>query len=167
MKLSFIEPRAELKPFIQCFVVFESPIGMPASGTHLVAPDGCPRLIITIENSITSICKERSEEIDEGSMYFVGNRDSSILLQTKKKRTSFIAIEFFPNGAYPFTLSSARRIEQHDNNQRRSGYKYVKIMVNGREGRPKLLPGCQRDTSQMGPGYHADPGWPRPEASTR
>jgi len=53
MKLSFIEPRAELKPFIQCFVVFESPIGMPASGTHLVAPDGCPRLIITIENSIT------------------------------------------------------------------------------------------------------------------
>ena len=73
MKLSFIQPRAELKLFIQCFVVFESPIGMPASGTHLVAPDGCPRLIITIENSITSICKERCEENDEGGMYRLQN----------------------------------------------------------------------------------------------
>src|SRR5262245_16235250 len=66
MKLSFIEPRAELKPFIQYFVVFESPIGMPASGTHLVAPDSCPRLIITIENSITSICgREISASVTE------------------------------------------------------------------------------------------------------
>jgi len=106
MKLSFIEPRAELKPFIQCFAVFQSPIGMPASGTHLVAPDGCPRLIITIENSITSICKERCEENAEGGMYFVGNRDTSILLQTKKRRTSFIAIEFSHMG-----LSCFRRTD--------------------------------------------------------
>jgi len=110
MKLSFIEPRAELKAFIPCFVVFESPIGMPASGTHLVAPDGCPRLIITIENSITSICKERCEENAEGGMYFVGNRDTSILLQTKKKRTSFIAIESPESEKSPFFTVSPRVI---------------------------------------------------------
>ena len=101
MNLSFVKIRAELKPYIQSFWVFESPIGMPASETNMAAPNGCPKLIIPIENSITSNADGRVQESREQGLYFVGNRDSSTVLKTSPRNTCFIGIEFFPHGAYP------------------------------------------------------------------
>jgi AraC-like DNA-binding protein len=101
MKLSFVEIRAELKPYIQSFWVFESPIGMPASDTNMAAPNGCPKLVIPVENSITSTADGRVQESRENGLYFVGNRDSSTLLKTSPRKTCFIGVEFFPHGAYP------------------------------------------------------------------
>jgi AraC-like DNA-binding protein len=101
MNLSFVEIRAELKPYIQSFWVFESPVGMPASETNMAAPNGCPKLIIPIENSITSTADGRVQESHAQGLYFVGNRDSSTLLKTSLRNTCFIGIEFFPHGAYP------------------------------------------------------------------
>jgi len=103
MKLTFVDTCAELKPYIQSLWVFESPFGMPPSQTNLAAPNGCPKLIIPVENAITSIAVGRGAIGDnhEGGLYFVGNRDSSTLLQTTRRRTCFIGIEFFPHGAFP------------------------------------------------------------------
>jgi hypothetical protein len=55
MKLSFVEPHHELKPYIQSFWVFESPDEMPPAENSLAAPNGCPKLIISSKNAITSI----------------------------------------------------------------------------------------------------------------
>jgi AraC-like DNA-binding protein len=101
MKLTFIERKEELKPYIQSLWVFESPLGMPPSESNLAAPNGCPKLIVPYENSITSIADGRTQESDEQGVYFVGNRDSSTLLSTSARRTGFIGIEFHPHGAYP------------------------------------------------------------------
>jgi len=101
MKLSFVEPRAELRPYVQSFWVFESPIGMPPTENSLAAPNGSPKLIIPYENSITSIANGRVQESQEHGLYFVGNQDSATLLHTSPRNTGFIGIEFYPHGAYP------------------------------------------------------------------
>jgi AraC-like DNA-binding protein len=101
MKLSFIQPRPELRAYIHSFWIFESPVGMPASESSLAAPNGCPKLIIPYENSIASIADGREQESVEGGLYFVGNRSTSTLLRTSPRQTSFIAIEFSARGAYP------------------------------------------------------------------
>jgi hypothetical protein len=101
MRLSFVEPRAELKPYVQSFWVFESPIGMPPTEHSLAAPNGCPKLIVPYENSITSIAGGDVQESHEHGLYFVGNQDRSTLLHTSPRKTGFIGIEFYPHGAYP------------------------------------------------------------------
>src|SRR6185436_17446405 len=101
MQLSFIQPRPELRSHIHAFWVFESPVGMPASESSLAAPNGCPKLVIPYQNSITSIANGRLQESLENGLYFVGNRDSSTLLRTSSRKTGFIGIEFSPCGAYP------------------------------------------------------------------
>ena len=101
MKLSFVEIRAELKPYIQAFWIFESSIGMPASEANLAAPNGCPKLIIPCENTITSVADGRVQQSCEEQLYFVGNRQSATLLHTSCRKTEFIGIEFRPHGAYP------------------------------------------------------------------
>ena len=101
MKLSFVGIRPELKPYIQSFWVFESAIGIPASDSSLVVPDGCPKLIFHCENSITAGGRGRICVSEEQGLYFVGNQDSSTLLQTSRRKTRFIGIDFYPHGAYP------------------------------------------------------------------
>ncbi len=101
MKLSFVEPRAELKPYIQSIWVFESPVGMPPSDTNLAAPNGSAKIIINCENSVTSVVDGRVQESREHGLYFIGTRDKSVLLRTNPGQTSFIGIEFYPHGAYP------------------------------------------------------------------
>jgi hypothetical protein len=41
MRLSFVQPRAELQPYIESFWVLESPVGMPV--TSMAAPNGVPQ----------------------------------------------------------------------------------------------------------------------------
>jgi len=101
MQVTFIKPRVELKPYVQSLWIFESPIGLPATGHNLAAPNGCSKLIIPYQNSITSIADGRRQESVEFGLYFVGNRDSATLLETTAKPTGFIGLEFQPHGAYP------------------------------------------------------------------
>jgi hypothetical protein len=101
MKLSFVQPRAELQPYIESFWIFESAIGMPAADRSMAAPNGCAKLIIPYENSLTSIADGRVQVSREQGLYFVGNRDTSTLIHSSARRTGFIVIEFKPFGAYP------------------------------------------------------------------
>jgi AraC-like DNA-binding protein len=102
MRISFVQPKTELIPCIEALWVFESSIGMPDADRSMAAPNGCPKLIIPYQNSLTSIADNRVQVSREQGLYFVGNRDTSTIIQSTSKKTGFIAIEFKPFGAYPF-----------------------------------------------------------------
>jgi AraC-like DNA-binding protein len=101
MNIRFVRPRPELRPFIESLWVLESPFGLPVSDRSVVAPNGCAKLIIPCENPIVSVAGGRTHVSHERQMYFVGNRDSSTFLRTRPGRTTFITIEFRPEGAFP------------------------------------------------------------------
>jgi AraC-like DNA-binding protein len=101
MKISFVGPRPELRPYIQSFWVLESPIGLAASANSIAAPNGCSKLIIPYENSIVSVANGKTQMSYAQRMYFVGNRDSATLISSSTRKTGFIAIEFRPHGAFP------------------------------------------------------------------
>jgi methylphosphotriester-DNA--protein-cysteine methyltransferase len=100
MKLSFVQPRPELRPYVESLWVFESAVGMPPEHQSLAAPDGCPKLIF-LENSLTSVVNGRSQ-VSRAGLYFVGNRSRPALLRSSAGRLGFIGIEFYPQGAFPF-----------------------------------------------------------------
>jgi hypothetical protein len=101
MEIVFVEPRAELRPYIESFWVFDSPRGLPAADSSIVAPNGCAKLVIPIENDIVSHADDRTQVSRANGLYFVGNRDSSTLLRSTGARTRFVTIEFRPQGALP------------------------------------------------------------------
>jgi AraC-like DNA-binding protein len=74
---------------------------MPPEQQSLAVPDGCPKLLFLNENSLTSVVRGRAQLSREG-LYFIGNRDRPALLRSSARRTSFIGIDFYPQGAYPF-----------------------------------------------------------------
>src|SRR5690242_11109695 len=102
MRITFIEPRPELRAYIESFWVFESSVGMPRADQSMAAPNGCPKMVIPYENSLTSIADDRIQVSREQGFYFVGNRDTSTLIHSSPRKTGFIVIEFRPFGAYPF-----------------------------------------------------------------
>lgn len=101
MKLSFVEPRSELKSYIKSIWIFESQLGMPLNSKSIAAPNGCPKIILNFENSIISTVDGKVEKSSENGFYFVGNRDIPVQLTTPQRKTGFIGIEFYPHGAYP------------------------------------------------------------------
>jgi len=101
MRLSFVQPRPELQPYIESLWVFESPVGMPPTDTSLAAPNGCPKLIIPYENSLEATFDGHSQVSHEGGLYFVGNRATPTLIRSSVRPTGFIGIEFSPHGAFP------------------------------------------------------------------
>src|SRR5262249_35633308 len=48
--LRFVQPRAELRPYLHTIWIVESPFGLPQRD-QLVVPNGCPRLILPYQNS--------------------------------------------------------------------------------------------------------------------
>lgn len=102
MRISFVQPGPELRPYIESFWVFESHCGMPPADTSVAAPNGCPKLIIPYENALVTAAGGRTHVTREGGLYFVGNWDAPALLRASMRKTAFVAIEFSPHGAFPF-----------------------------------------------------------------
>jgi AraC-like DNA-binding protein len=116
MKVSFVTPRDELRPYIESLWVLQSPTGLPSGDRNIAAPNGCAKLIIPYENSILSVADGRTQISHEQQLYFVGNRDTSTLLRSTACKTGFIAIEFCPQGAFPiFGVPMAETANQHLN----------------------------------------------------
>lgn len=114
MKISFVQPRPELQPYIAALWVFESDVGMPRAQQSIAAPNGCPKLIIPYENTLESIANGRYQVTREQGLYFSGNRDSSTLVYSCPRRTGFIGIEFAPHGAFPiFGIPMQETIDTH------------------------------------------------------
>src|SRR5215813_13690656 len=102
MRITFVQPRSELTPYIESMWVLESSVGILRTDQSMAAPNGCAKLIIPYENSITSIADGRVQLSREQGVYFVGNRNTSTIIHAPPRKTGFIAIEFSPFGAYPF-----------------------------------------------------------------
>lgn len=101
MKVTFFKPCVELAQYIKSILVFESPVGLPASEMNLAAPSGCPRLIFSYENSIISAVAKQVQKSKLQNLYFVGNRDIAVQVSTEPGETGFIGMDFYPHGAYP------------------------------------------------------------------
>src|SRR6516165_9930434 len=101
MRLSFIRPRQELRPYIESFWVFESATGIPLTNRSLAVPNGCSKLIIPYENSLIGISGDQTGVSRVHGFYFVGNRIKSTLIHSTAQKTGFIGIEFAPQGAFP------------------------------------------------------------------
>ena len=101
MRLSFVQPRKELRPYIESLWVFESANGIPLTDRSLAVPNGCSKLIIPYENSLSGISESRTGVSREHGLYFVGNRIKATLIHSNMRKTGFIGIEFSPHGAFP------------------------------------------------------------------
>ena len=101
MRLSFVQPRKELQPYIEAFWVFESATGIPLTNQSLAVPNGCSKLIIPYENSLIGISEDRRGVSHEHGFYFVGNRIKSTLIHSTARKTGFIGVEFSPHAAFP------------------------------------------------------------------
>ena len=101
MKLYFVKPRQELTPYIESLWVFESETGHPASESTSAAPNGCSKLTFVYGDSFVSTANGTATIRHERRLNFVGNRDSSILLQSAVRKIGCIGVEFRPHGAFP------------------------------------------------------------------
>jgi AraC-like DNA-binding protein len=101
MKITYIKPRRELQPYVEAFWAFESSSGFPAVDRNIVIPNGCAKLIIPHENSLISESHGTTNISRAQNLYLVGNQDASTLLRSSLQPTSFISIEFTPEGAFP------------------------------------------------------------------
>ena len=101
MRLSFVKPRLELQPYIESFWVFESATGIALTDRDLAVPNGCAKLIIPYENSLSGISEDRAGVSREHGLYFVGNRIKATLIHSSARKTGFIGIEFSPHAAFP------------------------------------------------------------------
>jgi len=99
--IRFLNPRSELRAYIERLWVFDSAVGLPADKTNIVPPNGYAKLVIPILNSIDSASSKGKGHSRPGELYFVGNQDSPTVLNTSTSRTLFATIEFKPNGAFP------------------------------------------------------------------
>ena len=103
MRLTFVQPRPELRPFIESFWIFESASGLPAAETSIAAPNGCAKLIIPYKNTLWSRHPgDGHKETKEHGLYFVGVQEAPTFLTSTPRETGFMAIEFRPHGAYRF-----------------------------------------------------------------
>lgn len=109
MRLTFVQPWPQLRPYIESFWIFESESGLPSADTSIAAPNGCAKLIIPYQNSLWSRHPgERPKETKEHGLYFVGVQEAPTFLTSSPRPTGFIAIEFSPGGAHRFlSLSMA------------------------------------------------------------
>jgi len=101
VRVSYVEPRTELRPYVQSIWVFESHVGLPLSDHSLAAPNGCAKLIFNCENSLITDAMGRRNRSQEQSLYFIGVRSVPVSLSSTPRMTCFIGVEFHPCGAYP------------------------------------------------------------------
>ena len=101
MKLEFITPRHELKPYISKVWLFEDSSGLANHGT-LIAPNARPKIIIPFKNALTTTGNGKTAVCKENDICFIGIRDVPVTLGTPKGATGSIGIELTTDGAYKF-----------------------------------------------------------------
>lgn len=101
MKLEFINPRQELRPYISKLWTFEDYSGFANCGT-LIVPNAKPKIIISCKNTLTSIDRHTASVCPEGDVCFIGIRDQPVTLQSPAGTACSIGIELNTAGAYRF-----------------------------------------------------------------
>jgi AraC-like DNA-binding protein len=77
----------------------ESPGGLPERD-QLVVPNGCPRLILPYQNSLTRITDGGVHTVKEQGAYFSGITDRWMRVRSSAQPTGVIGVEFRSEGAH-------------------------------------------------------------------
>jgi AraC-like DNA-binding protein len=101
MKVQFILPRKELKPYISKIWIFENNSGLVNHGT-LIAPNGKAKIIIPYRNILTTTDASKTGICTEGNIHFIGIRDVPVTLSSPARPTGSVGIEFNSDGACRF-----------------------------------------------------------------
>ncbi len=101
MKLQFIQPRHELKPYITKFWLFEENDGFANQGT-LIAPNAKAKIIIPFRSALTTTDNKKTAVCREGDICFIGIRDVPVTLSSPQGATGSIGIELTTEGAHKF-----------------------------------------------------------------
>src|SRR5262249_35374147 len=99
LRFLFLQPQAELRPYVRSIWVVESQSGLPARD-QLIVPTGCPRLILPFQNSLTRITDGAFEAVNERGAYLAGITDRWVRVRSSAQPTGIIGVEFHPEGAH-------------------------------------------------------------------
>lgn len=102
MRLTTIQPRAEIARWIHHFWVFESPMGLPAADARIVVPNGRPKLIVPWRNALIATGAGATQKSAEGEIVLIGVWDQPSILSSPPAGTVTIGVEFRPNGLARF-----------------------------------------------------------------
>lgn len=89
---------APLRPYIESIWVFESDQGVPESSSRVIAPNGCPKLILSFRNSLDVSHRRGTQIGSEGRLHVIGVWDESSIVSSPARATGSIGIEFHPEG---------------------------------------------------------------------
>jgi AraC-like DNA-binding protein len=101
MKLQFIQPRSELKPFITKIWVFENKLGLLNHGT-LIAPNARAKIILSYRNALATTDSKKTATCHEGDICFIGIRDMPVTLSSPHGANCSLGIELTTEGSGRF-----------------------------------------------------------------
>jgi AraC-like DNA-binding protein len=141
MKLQFLQPTAELRPYINKLWLLESEQGL-VSNKSLIAPNGRPKIMIPFRNSLATTDKGRTEICREQDVCFIGIRDVPVTLSSSLGATGSIGIELTTIGGYRFS-----NISMHEFTNRlfsfaeifgKQGRELLELMMNNESPQKKI-----------------------------
>jgi len=101
MKLKFLSPIPELKPYVTRLWWFENNTGLVNHGT-LIVPNARPKIILSVKNAISTTGGGKTDTCTENGIYFIGIRDTPVTLSTAPGDSVSLGIELTTQGAYRF-----------------------------------------------------------------
>lgn len=110
MILKFIQPRLELKSYIDSFWLFENDFGVPVEDNRVIAPNGKAKFIYSYINGLSTIDNGLKTDYKDRDIYFIGIWDRPVVLSSHAQVTGTIGVELTPNGVHRFTRFSAYEI---------------------------------------------------------
>jgi AraC-like DNA-binding protein len=102
MNISPIQPQEALRPYIQAFWLFESPVGIPLSESGILVPNGRARIVLPYQNSLTVIANQKPVTSKEQDLLLAGLWDVPTTLSSSAEATGTIGIDLSPKGLYHF-----------------------------------------------------------------
>lgn len=99
MKIKFIQPRAEIAPFISIFWIFESSNGLPANDSRMIVPNGTAKIIIPVRNRLYAGIGQNEIETKEEKIHVSGLCDRPTIIKSQSFYTSTIGISLTTIGA--------------------------------------------------------------------
>lgn len=103
MKLSFHEPWAPLKGYIDKLWVLETDCGLPNDDMKMLVPDGRMLLLIPVRSGLLGRMGGREYIANEGQISLVGVGDLPSMVDAQSNGAlGVIGVDFTPQGAYRF-----------------------------------------------------------------
>lgn len=101
MILKFIEPKPELRHFINKIWIHESELSIGGDEGSIIPPNGKVKIMLPYRGYLTSTSENKVEECRENNIYIIGVRDKVTKIEGSKKNGS-IGIELNSYSSYKF-----------------------------------------------------------------